>query len=371
MTDAELPKLGLTNLQLAALHLARTELDHLAGSSLVQEIDRLLAELRPPESQASFSFARTSGGPSKILTVIDRALAGKRRLRITYRSRARGGESEVVHVDPLLLRVADRTPYLHGYCVERAATRTYKLSRVESAEITAETIARPIPGEDPFDHSRKAWTGEAQVIRIRLAPHVAHLAPEYPLVRGQKTLTQTDGSLIVEARVAGHVEALPWILGWGAAAQVLEPAELKAVVVEQLTDALARYGSPRVTRPQAKKIPGHASALAASLENDPRSTFTLVDVRRLTESVLSPGARMALVEERAGRIAGRSAPNHCSLRYPRAFRSSISMRSASYTRVLTEPPLRHLDQAPPACRWRGAAWKMARRGPPCSRFLQI
>lgn len=256
MNNPELPKLGLTDLQVAALHLARTELEHLAGSRFVEEIDRLLAQLRPPERQASFSFAGTSAGRARILSVIDRALAGKRRLRLKYRSRAGGDKPEVVHVDPVLLRVADRTPYLHGHCIERGGARTYKLSRIESAEITAEPVNLQEPGlgKDPFARSRKAWTGEAERIRVRLTPKVAHLARDYPLAREQWLQKSPDGSLIVEATLAGHIEALPWILGWGAEAEVLEPAVLKTIVVRQLSDALARYGSPRATRAPAKKV---------------------------------------------------------------------------------------------------------------------
>jgi ATP-dependent helicase/nuclease subunit B len=48
---------------------------------------------------------------------------------------------------------------------------------------------------------------------------------------------------------------------------------------------------------------GHARTLRAALETDPRSTLTLVEVRRLAESVLESGAEMPLINEAAGRIA--------------------------------------------------------------------
>ncbi|HEY5376953.1 MAG TPA: PD-(D/E)XK nuclease family protein [Polyangiaceae bacterium] len=47
----------------------------------------------------------------------------------------------------------------------------------------------------------------------------------------------------------------------------------------------------------------HAGALGAALESDPRSTFSLVEVRRLAESVLETGTAIQLIEERAGRVA--------------------------------------------------------------------
>lgn len=46
----------------------------------------------------------------------------------------------------------------------------------------------------------------------------------------------------------------------------------------------------------------HTSSLRAALESDPRSTLNLVEVRRLAESILTAGAQVELIEERAGRI---------------------------------------------------------------------
>lgn len=256
MMEAELPPHGLSSIQVAALHLARTELEHLAGSSLVGEIDKLLAKLRPPEPQATFSFARAGTRQSSVLSVIERALAGKQRLRLKYRARARRGEPEIVHVDPEILRVADRVPYLYGHCVERGAARTYKLSRIESAEATGEPAATRAAGTgaDPFKHSRKAWVGEATSILVRLDSSVAHIASEHRLAPDQEESLQPGGSVLVQARIAGIMEALPWVLGWGAAAEVLEPAELRMLVTQQLAHALARYTGPRRTKASAKRI---------------------------------------------------------------------------------------------------------------------
>ncbi|MEY4549339.1 MAG: hypothetical protein RL685_5534, partial [Pseudomonadota bacterium] len=53
----ELPGLGLNALQLSALHLARSELQGLAGAGFVSELDALLARCGPPERQLRFRFA--------------------------------------------------------------------------------------------------------------------------------------------------------------------------------------------------------------------------------------------------------------------------------------------------------------------------
>lgn len=60
---------------------------------------------------------------------------------------------------------------------------------------------------------------------------------------------------------------------------------------------------------------GHATALRAALESDPRSRLGLVEVRRLAESILASGTNVELEEERAGRIDHVACPG--GLRVPR------------------------------------------------------
>jgi predicted DNA-binding transcriptional regulator YafY len=66
LRPSELPGIGLTALQISALHLARAELEPLAGTGLVSELDALLARCRPPEEQPSFRFAERAAAPAGI-----------------------------------------------------------------------------------------------------------------------------------------------------------------------------------------------------------------------------------------------------------------------------------------------------------------
>ena len=50
-----------------------------------------------------------------------------------------------------------------------------------------------------------------------------------------------DGSLLVRFQVAGAVEMLPWLLGWGAAVKVQEPLWLRQKLQERARDLLAQY----------------------------------------------------------------------------------------------------------------------------------
>jgi predicted DNA-binding transcriptional regulator YafY len=53
---------------------------------------------------------------------------------------------------------------------------------------------------------------------------------------------QTDGGLIVRFRAGGRFEIVRWILGWGDAAEVLAPTDLRNHVASVLASAAAKYG---------------------------------------------------------------------------------------------------------------------------------
>jgi len=254
LPSSELPALGLTSLQIAALHFARVQLEPFAGAAFVGELDALLAKLRPIEPQERFQFV---GGPvshPRVLKVVEQAIRTKRRARIEYRSVARRGKPSVVHVEPYFLRVAGGESYFRGWCVERDAERTYKLARIAAIALTEERATHP-QGSSPsqvFSGAVKAWSGESTTVRVGIEEPAAWLIDEYPLARDQRVLKHRDGSATVEARVAGVVETAKWVLSWGGFAEALEPPELRALVRGELVKALDKYGArgPAKTKPR-------------------------------------------------------------------------------------------------------------------------
>jgi proteasome accessory factor B len=57
----------------------------------------------------------------------------------------------------------------------------------------------------------------------------------------QQIEKQADGSLIFRVTVSGYEEMLYWVLSFGAQAEVLEPAPLRAAVAEAADRMMARY----------------------------------------------------------------------------------------------------------------------------------
>ncbi len=254
--DAELPALGLTTLQIAALHLARAQLEPFAGAAFVAELDVLLGKLRPVDPQETFQFATArASGHARTLKLIEQAIQMKRRTRIEYRAVSRRGSPAVVHVEPYFLRVAEGEAYVRGWCVERSAERTYKLARITAVALTDEQATHS-PKECPpevFERAIKAWSGAPMTVRVAIDRDFAWLADEYPLVPDQRTLKSRNGSAVIEAHVAGIVETAKWVLSWGGVAEALEPPELRSMVRGELAKALNKYGPPGPAKAKVRR----------------------------------------------------------------------------------------------------------------------
>ena len=171
------------------------------------------------------------------------ALAENRRLRIDYRTpgAARHGSRPI---DPYYLVSYRGEWYVTGYCHRRDAIRTFALSRIHRAEVLGETFVMPdLYDVDTMFGDRFGihWQEQRQKVRIRFGANVAPFIRErrwHPLQRIEK---QTDGSLILAFATNHITEVKTWVLSWGAAARVLEPASLAKDIAGELRAAAAAY----------------------------------------------------------------------------------------------------------------------------------
>jgi predicted DNA-binding transcriptional regulator YafY len=161
-----------------------------------------------------------------------------------------GAEARHARVRPYFLEpdAAGRSVYLIGLDETVGAMRTLKVERMRRATLTADRYE--IPADfDPdrwLAHSWGIWSADAAPVarvRLRFDASVAPRVRESVWHRSQKLADLPDGGVEMELDVAGIVEVRPWILGWGDAVEVLEPAELRQVVADAVTRAAARYSA--------------------------------------------------------------------------------------------------------------------------------
>ncbi|HKU37809.1 MAG TPA: WYL domain-containing protein [Polyangiales bacterium] len=238
---------ALTPLQAAALLTSRRALSPLEGTRLVRELDLLLRQLaHGPRATNRVHVPRALAFAPDRLSTIDRALDQRRCLRLRYRG-VRDERPSWRVVEPMELRVSGEHPYLVAYDRAAEAYKTYKLARVTHVQMLDERTRadETYRADELFQHSRGIWSGPAQVVEVRLRGEVARFAVEWPLEPSQSITDAGDGDIVIRARVAGLHEPLRWVLRWGRHAEVIAPAELRAMVVGELASALGVYRKSR------------------------------------------------------------------------------------------------------------------------------
>lgn len=176
------------------------------------------------------------------LATLQDAVWRERRLRFTY-ERGEGGVERVA--DPLGLVVKGSVWYLVAY-IEGGA-RTYRVSRIQSAEALDESFRRP-PDFDLVAY----WEQSAKEFRANLPRYPARVRVEPGLVgylrhagryvRVERVESpEADGWVPVTLIFEEDHAACEFALGFGARIEVVEPEELRARVIQQARAVVAFY----------------------------------------------------------------------------------------------------------------------------------
>ncbi|HVN76148.1 MAG TPA: WYL domain-containing transcriptional regulator [Thermoanaerobaculaceae bacterium] len=156
---------------------------------------------------------------------------------------------------PYLLEPASREPsvYAIGLAEPPGALRVFKLERVRAAALTADTFDAP-PHDDllaRLDQAWEVWLSDegGTEVRLRFTAAAARAVSEARWHPSQRIERLPDGGVELRLVVSSTVELTPWILGWGAECEVLEPAALREQVASEHASAAARYAAGRSPRP--------------------------------------------------------------------------------------------------------------------------
>lgn len=263
-SKAILPPLQLEYAQGAALYAAARLLSQQYDErndpirSAITQLIRILPEpLHPHLETIMLQLGETVKAPSNISSIFDALSQGwllRRRVKLHY---------EPPHLtpytclfDPYLLEPSaiGRTLYFIGYSDPPQALRTYKLERVRHAELTKETFQLA----DDFDGPallRKAWgvmygDGEAAHVKLRFTQFVSKRVREtrwHP----SETVTELSGGLLWEADIGDVTEIRPWIRGWGADCEVLEPVSLREELMREAHRLAKLYSIEPKSAPDA------------------------------------------------------------------------------------------------------------------------
>jgi proteasome accessory factor B len=170
-----------------------------------------------------------------------------RKVRLRYRSYTKDEHTERMFapyfIEPSGISYAC---YVIGHDELRNALRTFKVERIQETALTTERYVIP---EDfnPQHLLASAWgviwrdKDDIEVI-LRFNSSVARMVKESVWHHSQRIEDLPDGSCLFTVRVGSTLEIKPWIRQWGAAVEIIQPAELREEIVAEVREMSHVYG---------------------------------------------------------------------------------------------------------------------------------
>jgi predicted DNA-binding transcriptional regulator YafY len=269
--EFSLPGLWFSGDEIHALLLMLHILDQIQPSFLRDQMkpfhDRLRAMTRAGagpvdsiESRIELVASPTRLESPAVLNTVVRATLARRRLRMKYESRSRGGALTEREVSPGRLIYYRNNWYLDAWCHHAAAVRRFAVDAMSKVEILA-AAAREIPagpGRTGYGIFSGAPVNEAV---LRFAPAIAPWIRTSQWHPDQRLEDLPDGGVLLRVPYSNDQEILMDVLRHGADVEVLAPESLRARIAQTLQSAFRLYNVPRRSASGARAIERPAAAV--------------------------------------------------------------------------------------------------------------
>jgi len=180
------------------------------------------------------------------LATLERAMAGHRKVALTYATATRDGAVTERVVQPYAVLRYVRSWYLVGYCELRQAVLMFKIDRIVAIELTSSPYT--IPQDFDLDAYRGAgWgilreTGQpVERVELQFDAQAGRWVAEEQWHPRQVVTPRPDGAVRFAVDVAVTPELVRWVLGYGRHVRVLGPDGLRQCVLEEATDLVQNH----------------------------------------------------------------------------------------------------------------------------------
>jgi predicted DNA-binding transcriptional regulator YafY len=240
-----------------ALYFAARLLAHHSDENnphVVSALDKIAASL--PDATLSEHMSRAAevirakpmrSNYVQIVEILTRAWADRRVVSIRYWAADRAEPQERV-IEPYFLEVSRFEPasYVLAHDRLRNALRTFKVERIQQAELLAEHYA--IPDDfDPYTWLQASWgiMAEEEVeVRLRFSAQASRRVQESVWHHSQRLEILPEGGCVLTMCVGGIREIKSWVLSWGGDVEVLAPPELRAQIAAEGQRMSTQYLRP-------------------------------------------------------------------------------------------------------------------------------
>lgn len=261
------PPLTITLTEVASLSLAKRFLEPWVGTLFWDGTQSFFAKLRGLLSEPAQGYLdklslilhqttpglSSYGDKAEIIDTLMIAVEDRRLTSISYQSlKATEPVSYEIHPYGLVFHLG--ALYLIAFSVGHAEIRHFKVDRVDSAE----ALELRFPKPEDFnltDHLAGSFGifrgGQGEVrVKVKFSATARKYLEEKKWHASQILKPQRDGGVIAEYQLTGTDEIRGWILSFGRHAEVLDPAELRQKILDDLHTLILKYESesPQTTR---------------------------------------------------------------------------------------------------------------------------
>lgn len=178
------------------------------------------------------------------LSVIIDAVKEAHTIKFTYQPFSRINATPSILLEPYFLKIFRQRWYMIGRNVKEDTIKTYALDRIREAVVLPDTFSIP----DDFDienYFRDSFGiivdhSEAKRVSIRTDPRQAKYLRALPLHHSQNEIIH-DSYSIFSYRLQLTPDFVQELLSYGPKITVIEPPELRAMIITNLKEALAAY----------------------------------------------------------------------------------------------------------------------------------
>lgn len=231
-------------------------LDHKVKSALKAEHRRRISPDVEALSRAELTGIRAGPQPvedPRLLTGIRQALMGMCQVRFRYLGGSNPGSVRTLVPYGLFF---ERMNYLVGAELGSDQPRNWRLDRITDFEVLN------TPGAPPEAFSIADYTARSfgvfhdrvERVKLRFTGEAVAEARRWRFHPSQVVLAQDDGSLLVEFETGGMLELAWHLFTWRTQVEILSPASLREVMVQELQAALARHALPFATEGVADPV---------------------------------------------------------------------------------------------------------------------
>lgn len=228
---------GMAMLMSARLMLRFADKANLFANAAYEKVAAALpAPVKAPVMETADQLSGRRQDPDYLnaLTALTSAWAERRKTVITYTMDNTFDRA----VWPLFIEPnpTGHSCYLVAWDPKLNGPRNYRLERISAVKVLEERFDPPL-GFSVARYLAHAWgiwtTAQPVDVELRFTPQVARRVKETTWHESQKVDELPDGSVRVRLVVAEPTELKHWVLGWGAACEVIRPSSFRSAVAAE------------------------------------------------------------------------------------------------------------------------------------------